>query len=207
VPAGDGPFPGVVLSHGAGGLPSHYAAALAPTMVGWGLAAIATRYTHAADPDLRNAMLSPAGADGASEANVSRAHKARSLLSCVRGVDLERVAAHGHSMGAFVTGELMGTYPADFRAASQTAGGISPGPNATREATAMLIRTSYQIHHGDADRVVGIGLAERLDAILTANGVAHEFHRYAGYTHEQIAMDPMMLDRVRDWYRRHGVLR
>jgi len=206
-PPGAGPFPGVVVSHGAGGLPSNYSASIARTMVTWGLVVIGTRYTHAADPDLRNARLLPAGASGASEANVSRAHKTRDLLSCLGRVDLARVAAHGHSMGAFVTGELAGTYPADVHAASHTAGGTSPGPNATRPATASEIRTPYQIHHGDADRVVSIAQDESLDAILTTSGVPHEFHRYAGYSHEQIALDATMLGRVREWYARHGVLR
>jgi dienelactone hydrolase len=206
-PEGAGPFPAAVVSHGAGGLPSNYSAAVARTMVTWGLVVIATRYTHAADFDLRNALLLPAGPAGASEANVSRAHKARDLLSCRGRVDLSRVAAHGHSMGAFVTGELVGTYPADFRAASHTAGGTSPGPNATQAATASRIRTPYQLHHGDADRVVSIAQDESLDAILTTNGVPHELHRYAGYSHEQMALDPTMLERIRDWYTRHGVLR
>jgi dienelactone hydrolase len=207
VPGGAGPFPGVVVSHGGGGSPSSYSSAIARTMVGWGLAVIATRYTHANDADGRNATFLPAGGDGASEANVARARKARSLLGCVAGVDLARIAAHGHSMGAFLTAELVGTYPADFRAASHTAGGTSPGPLATRPATAAAIRTPYQIHHGDQDRVVLIAQDEALAAILAANAVAHEFHRYLGLGHEQVTSDPVMLDRVRDWYTRHGVLR
>ena len=110
-------------------------------------------------------------------------------------------------MGAFVTGELLGTHPADFRAASHTAGGTSAGANATRPSTAALIRTPYQLHHGDADRVVAIAQDESLASILGANAVPHEFHRYPGYSHEQIASDASMLERVREWYRRHGVLR
>jgi len=206
-PGAGGTFPAVVVSHGAGGSPSNYSANVARTMVGWGLAVIATRYTHAADADGRNATLLPAGGDGASEANVARAHKTRALLGCLSGVDGSRVAAHGHSMGAFVTAELAGTHPGALRAASHTAGGTGPGPNATRPATAAAIRAPYQIHHGEDDRVVGIALDAALDAVLAASAVPHEFHRYAGYSHEQIASDPAMLARVRDWYVRHGVLR
>jgi dienelactone hydrolase len=205
-PAGDGPFPAAVVSHGAGGSPGGYSAAIARAMVGWRMVVIAPRYTHAGDADGRNALLLPRGGDGASEANVQRAKKARELLACLANVDASRVAAHGHSMGAFVTGELLGTYPAEFRAASHTAGGTSPGPNATRPATAERIRTPYQLHHGDADRVVSIAQDEALDSVLSVNAVPHEFHRYAGYTHEQIAFDPLMLARVREWYARHGVL-
>lgn len=203
-PAGSGPFPAVVISHGFGGSPANYSATIARTMTGWGMAAIATMYTHAAPPQDEGNL--PAGDYGASTANVLRAHKARDLLSCLGVVDMRRVAAHGHSMGAFVTGELLGTYPFDFRAASHTAGGVSSGPNATREATARQIRTPYQLHHGDQDTTVALSQDRTLDAILTEVGAPHELIVYPGYTHSQIANDATMLGRVREWYRTHGVL-
>jgi dienelactone hydrolase len=205
-PAGSGPFPAVVVSHGAGGLPAAYSANVGRTMVTWGLVVIATRYTHAADNDGRNATLRPAGAFGASDANVARAEKARALLSCLGYVDMARVAAHGHSMGAFLTAQLVGTHPQDFRAASHTAGGVSPGPNATQAAAAAEITAPYQIHHGDADSVVPLAFDQSLDGILTAHGTRHELHVYGGYTHDQMASDATMLERVRAWYTASGVL-
>ena len=205
-PAGAGPFPGVVISHGKGGLPTGYAANVGRRMVGWGMVVIATRYTHAADNDGRNATLAPAGPDGASEANVARAHKARALLSCLGYVDMTRLSAHGHSMGAFVTGQILGTHTTDFRAASHTAGGVSSGPNATSPAAAARIVTPYQMHHGDADTVVRVELDRALEGSLKASGAEHELHVYAGYSHAQIADDAAMLERVRAWYRGHGVL-
>jgi len=203
-PTGSGPFPAVLVSHGKGGTPRGYSATIARTMVGWGLVAIAPMYTHAPDAeDLGNA---PDGPDGASTANVQRAHKARDLLTCVGGVTLARVAAHGHSMGAFVTGQLLGTFPGDFRAASHTAGGVSDGPNATKPAAAAQIVTPYQLHHGDADQVVALAQDQNLDAILTAHGIPHELNVYAGFDHQAMAFDAGMLSRVRTWYRTHGVL-
>jgi dienelactone hydrolase len=173
-------------------------------MVGWGLVAIGTMYTHAPDAeDLGNA---PDGADGASTANVQRAKKTHDLLTCVGGVDLTRVAAHGHSMGAFVTGQVLGTYPNDFRAASHTAGGVSDGPNATKRAAAEQIVTPYQLHHGDADQVVALFQDQTLDGILAANGTPHVLHVYPGYDHQRITFDPVMLSRVRSWYQTQGVL-
>jgi dienelactone hydrolase len=167
--------------------------------------AIATNYTHA--PDAVDAASLPQGGDGASDANVLRAHKARDLLSCLPGVDMTRLAAHGHSMGAFVTGQLLGTYPGDFRAASHSAGGANDaGPNATRTAAAAAIRTPYQLHHGDADTVVAIGLDRELADILAATRTPHELREYPGFTHEQMALDSAMLERVREWYRARGVL-
>ena len=205
VPAGSGQFPGVVVSHGAGGSASGYSSNIARTMRGWNMVAIATNYTHA--PDSIDAGSLPQGGDGASAANVQRAHKARDLLSCLATVDFTRLAAHGHSMGAFVTGQLLGTWPGDFRAASHTAGGASDGgPNATRTAAVAAIRTPYQLHHGDADTVVNISLDRTFDGILTGSGTPHEFVVYPAYTHEQMALDALMLERVREWYLAHGVL-
>jgi dienelactone hydrolase len=203
-PAGSGPVPAVVVSHGKGGTPRGYSATIARTMVGWGMVVFGPMYTHAPDAeDLGNA---PDGPDGASPANVQRARKAYELLSCIARVDVSRAAAHGHSMGAFVTGQLLGTHPSLFRAASHTAGGVSDGPNATKRAAAEQIVTPYQLHHGDQDQVVALAQDRTLDQILTARGTVHELHVYPGYDHQRITFDSTMLGRVRSWYQAHGVL-
>lgn len=204
MPIGTGPFPAVVISHGKGGTPRGYSARIARTMVGWGMVTIATMYTHA--PDAEDQGNAPNGADGASLANVQRAHKARDLLNCVAGADLTRVAAHGHSMGAFVTGQLLGTYPGAYRAASHTAGGVSSTGAATKPAAAERIITPYQLHHGDQDQVVPLAMDQALNRILAGNGVPHELRIYPGYDHQLITDDPTMLARVRAWYQLHGVL-
>lgn len=206
VPAGGGPFPGVVVSHGKGGTPYAYSANVARVMVGWGMVAIGTMYTHA--PDAQDAGNLPDGPDGASDANVARANKARELLSCVDGVDMNYLAAHGHSMGAFVTGQLLGRYTGIFRAASHTAGGVSQGPNATTPAAAQGIRTPYQLHHSASDTTVALIQDQTLAQILAGNGVPHALYvaEYPRYTHAQIALDPGMLERVRGWYQAYGVL-
>lgn len=202
-PAGTGPFPAAVVSHGKGGTPRGYSARMARIMVGWGMVAIAPMYTHA--PDAEDQGNLPDGPDGASAANVQRARKARELLACVGGVDLTRVAAHGNSMGAFLTGQLLGTYPNLFRAASHTAGGVGTGA-ATKAAAAELITTPYQLHHGDADQTVPLAMDQALAAILAGNGVTHQLHVYPGVDHGGIAFDSTMLFRTRTWYRTHGVL-
>lgn len=204
VPSGTGPFPAVVLSHGKGGTPRAYSSRIARTMVTWGLVGIGPMYTHAPDAEDQGNM--PNGPDGASPANVLRAHKARDLLSCVAGADLTRVAAHGHSMGAFVTGQLLGTYPTAYRAASHTAGGVSSTGAATKPTAAQQIATPYQLHHGDHDQVVPLAMDQALNRILTDNGVPHQLRIYPGYDHQMIAYDATMLARVRVWYETHGVL-
>jgi dienelactone hydrolase len=205
-PPGAGPFPAVVLSHGKGGTPRAYSANIARTMVGWGLVAIGTMYTHA--PDAEDAGNLPDGPDGASDANVLRAHKARDLLSCLGTVDLTRVAAHGHSMGAFLTGQLLGTYPDDFRVASHTAGGVGSGPNATKPDVAARIRTPYALHHSDADLTVPLVMDQALAGILAQSGTEHRLVTapYQGLSHGDMSANPLMLQRVRSWYLRHGLL-
>src|SRR4029077_17037142 len=89
------------LSHGAGGNAQSYGRALGSVMRTWGLVCIAVNYTH-----VRGALLGAPGTllqQGASPVNAFRAHAAVTVLARLRYVDVRRVAAHGHSMGAFVT--------------------------------------------------------------------------------------------------------
>ena len=201
-PAGPGPFGAVIISHGAGGNASALPRALAIEMRRWGLVGIATNYTHSAGVPI--GAPGTANDPGASDANVQRAHAVREILRTLAYVDQSRVAAHGHSMGAFVTTALLAAYPNDVRVASHTAGGVRPanfiaGPAPT-EAQARMIRTPYQLHHGDQDMVVSITQDQRLDAILQANPVAHELYVYAGADHDDVSQNPTVLSRIRSWY-------
>jgi dienelactone hydrolase len=205
-PAGSGPFGAVVISHGAGGNVSAYSRSIAIEMRRWGLVTIATNYTHAGGVPIG----SPGTVNdpGASDANVRRGHVVREILRTLPYVDQSRVAAHGHSMGAFVTTALVAAYPGDFRVASHTAGGVRPdgaGLAAPTESQARAIRTPYQLHHGDRDDVVPIAQDQRLDAILRANAVPHEFHVYPGAAHSDVAQSTTVLARVRTWYAAHQV--
>ncbi|MBK7079083.1 MAG: dienelactone hydrolase family protein [Myxococcales bacterium] len=204
-PAGAGPFPAVVVSHGKGGAASGYGAQIATVMRGWGMVAIATNYSHGSD----SVGELPPATDGASPGNLQRARKALALLRCVPAVDLTRIAAHGHSMGAMVTTGLAATAPGQLRAASHTAGGVDDTgaePAAPTSALAAAIDAPYQLHHGDADTVVPIALDRALAALLAAGQVDSAFVAYPGYSHSAIPLDSTMLARVRTWYQDHGVL-
>jgi dienelactone hydrolase len=206
-PAGGGPFGAVVISHGAGGNVSALPRTLALEMRRWGLVAIATNYTHSAGVPL--GAPGTASDPGASDANIQRAHAVREILRTLAYVAQTKVAAHGHSMGAFVTTALVAAYPNDFRVASHTAGGIRlpgiiAGP-APSESQARLIRTPYQLHHGDQDTVVPVSQDQRLDAVLQANGVTHEFHVYPGVDHIEVSLESTVLARIRAWYAAHQV--
>ena len=132
------------------------------------MVAIGTMYTHA--PDADDAGNLPDGPDGASDANVACANKARELLSCVRRRGHARLAAHGNSMGAFVTGQLLGRYTGIFRAASHTSGGVSQGPERDHSPPRPGIRTPYQLHHSAADTTVALIQVPNLAQILAGNG-------------------------------------
>ncbi|MGB3965492.1 MAG: prolyl oligopeptidase family serine peptidase [Planctomycetota bacterium] len=199
-------YPAVILNHGNGGNANGYSAGIAATMRTWGLVCIMTNLTHAGGVPLGAPGL--ATERGASAANVLRNRKCIDLLQSLGYVDMRRLAAHGHSMGAFATGALLGTHPQWFLAGSHTAGGMStqPGAAATTLAQAQGITTPYQLHHGDADTTVPLAMDQALANQLAANPTVHQLLVYPGYTHSQISNDAGMLSTVRAWYQQHGLL-
>ncbi|HEY2825560.1 MAG TPA: prolyl oligopeptidase family serine peptidase [Gemmatimonadales bacterium] len=206
-PKGSGPFPAVILSHGFEGNAALFSRIMGPVMVGWGLVVIAPNYTHASGVPIG----APGGASepGASEANVLRAHMTYALLARLGYVDLSRVALHGHSMGAYLGVAVAGTFPRDFRVASQTGGGIRPdrvraGPAPTAEQ-ARGIRTPFQMHHGESDATVPVDYDVRFAQVLSGLGVEHQLHTYPGKGHLQVRADPVVLSRIHDWYAAHGM--
>ena len=205
-PRGRGPFPAIVLSHGAGSNAQSYGRELGSVMRTWGLVCIAVDYTHSRGvPDGAPGTLLQ---QGASPANTFRAHAAVTVLARLRYVDVRRVAAHGHSMGAFVTTAFAADYPNDVRVASHTSGGVlldaihREGMPLPSVAQARRIQAPYQWHHGLLDFAVPFLLDRRFDSVLTA---PHEGHLYRRLRHAEVATDPEVLSRVRAWYTAHGM--
>jgi dienelactone hydrolase len=206
VPSGAGPFPAVVLSHGSGGSARFIANEVGRTMVGWGFVCIAVDYTHAVGVP-RGAPGDPSET-GASRANVLRAHMTRELLGRLPYVDTTRVAAHGHSLGAYLQVAWLSAYPHDVEVASHTGGGIRPPQSRIAPAPtvdeASRVRVPYQLHHGSSDETVPLSWDERLAAILKEHGVPSALYVYDG-GHLAPRSNPVMLERVRQWYATHGV--
>jgi predicted esterase len=172
----------------------------------WGVVTIGVNYTHAVGVP----MGSPGGANdrGASHANVERAHMTHGLLRRLQYVDMARVALHGHSMGAYLNAAVAGAYPADFRVASATGGGVRPDRFASGPAPSSQqvrgIRIPFQLHHGANDEVVPLDYDRRFAALLEDRHVPHELYVYPG-GHLAPRSSPLMLDRVREWYMKYGI--
>jgi len=201
-PTGNGPFPAVLISHGQGQTANVFGAKLSTEMVKWGLVCIAPNYTFGARDkaagapgvaDIRNTNITD---------NLKRAHKCLDILGALGYVDMNRVAVHGHSKGAFLTVAIAGAFPAEIRAASHTAGGEQP----YNKEHSLKVRSPYSIHHGDADTSVRITCDERFKTTLTKNKVEHEMHVYPGVIHSKTSTNETVLTRVKAWYIKHGVL-
>jgi predicted esterase len=124
-------------------------------------------------------------------------------------VDMSRLALHGHSLGAFVTTATAGTHADFFRVASHTAGGMGPSviPAVTPTASQVAgVRAPYQMHHGALDVVVPAYADQLLAEAFQAQGLDHELVVYPTEGHDGLRASSTMLERVRAWYARHGVL-
>src|SRR5215467_1330779 len=169
-PGGAGPFPAVILSHGSQGSARFISNEVGRTMVTWGFVTIAVDYTHAVDVPVG----APGGRSetGASRANVLRAHMTRELLRRIPYVDNTRVAAHGHSLGAYLRVAWFAAFPRDVQVASHTGGGIRPPAsriaNAPTVGEAERISVPYQLHHGSSDETVPLSWDERLASVHRA---------------------------------------
>jgi dienelactone hydrolase len=184
-PTGAGPFGAVIISHGAGGTSVRFLVRWQSRCVdgGWWASPRTTRIPRECPSAHRERRTNP----GASDANVLRGHAVREILRTLSYVDQSRVAAHGHSMGAFVTTALVARYPADFRVASHTAGGIKlPGSSSGRlRARRRLARSERRISCTTAisTRLSRLRRTSVLMRFSRGTGVVHEFHVYPGVNH------------------------
>ena len=202
-------FPAVILNHATGGSAINIATNHGQRMRDWGMVAISVNLTHAGSELIENETPGSFGNDlGASNANIARARKCFDILSSLGIVDMNRLATHGHSRGAFVTGGLAGKYSNLLRAASHTSGGIDESRSDDgfiSPALANNITVPYQLHHGSEDKVVPLEAGQRLANTLENNGIEYEIWVYEGKKHN-IASLPDVLTRIKSWYIKHGVL-
>ena len=204
-PAGIGPFPAIVINHGTGGNANSYSNSIAKKMVGWGYVTIAANYTHSAGVNCGSpgSCIESDGEWGASNSNLLRAMKTRQVLVSLSYVDSLKLAAFGHSRGAFITTGLAGYYPGSFKVFGHTAGGINSSTVEPTAATAMRITKPYVMHHGDMDNTVPIARDYALRDLLNSRSVTNTLYVYPGYSHSQISNDSLMFERTKQWFQLH----
>ena len=195
-----------MLSHGAGGNAQSYGRKLGSVMRTWGLVCIAVNYTHS-----RGVPHGAPGTllqQGASPANAFRAHAAVTVLARLRYVDIRRVAAHGHSMGAFVTTAFAAAYPDDVRVASHTSGGVLLDAIHREGMPFPSVAQARRIRHRISGTTASWTTPSR--SCSTGGSTPSSLRpmraiSIATSRHAQVATDPEVLSRVRAWYTAHGM--
>lgn len=203
-PAGTGPFPAVLISHGKGGSALGFGRPKALEMATWGYVGIAVDYTHAANSGW------PSKHDGASEENIRRALKCLEILRSLPYVSDNQLAAYGNSMGAFVTIALAAQPAANLKATAITAGGIAsaPGWPAPDPGVAAQVKSPMLILHGDADTTVQPVQSLNLKNVLDAIPMRNERVLYAGVGHNLHQVQAAnVYARVKNWFRTYVMQR
>jgi dienelactone hydrolase len=203
-PATTGSLPAVLISHGKGGTASGFSLPKAHLMTNWGVVGIGPDYTHAGSGSIPEQ-------EGYSPENSRRARACLSILRNLSGVDTNRLAAYGNSMGAFLTAGLCGELTNVFRAAAITAGGTS-GSTQTNVASPAVqevqgIRAPFLMLHGSADTTVRPEQSALLQAILASNGVPNKRVLFDGVGHGLVnERSDEVFGLIKDWFTQWGVL-
>jgi dienelactone hydrolase len=169
-PAGTGPFPAVIIQHGAGGTATGYSLQKAGEMMPWGLVCIAPTLTHAAGGETNPVNM------GFCAENLERARACLNVLLPLSYVETNRLAIFGHSMGAFASigdASVLGTA---FRACVSTSGGVIPDSAGTNNAAPTVteaagVRNPFLLFACDADPIVPPMRSQLFQQLLNSNSV------------------------------------
>ncbi len=177
-PAGTGPFPAILLLHGAGGNISFWLDRIAPFIGGLGVALYAVHYfdrtdTVRADPaTITDGYHVPLWLDTVSDA--------LEAIAARPAINPRRIALLGISLGAFLS-LAHATLPdrRRVRAIVEVSGGlVAPyfdSATATFPPTLIL--------HGEQDTVVPISHARSLDDLLTRLDIPHQVQLFPAEGH------------------------
>jgi len=208
-PAGNGPFPAAIVSHGQGGSATSYSLPKAQEFLAWGMVSIGPNYTHAA-----GGSTAPEDTGDCPE-NIARGLACLNVLKSFSFVDPNRVALWGHSKGAYVTIGLAAAAPQAFAAAGMSSGGIIPDAAGTNQSAPTVTQASttaapFIMFHADADPVVSPTQSALFEQTLDALGVPNQRILYATNQHNlhQVpSINADMLSHYQSWLTTYGVLR
>ena len=214
-PAGNGPFPGVIISHGAGGTANGYSLTKAREISAWGVVCIGPTLTHTAGGETNSYNM------GFCPENLARISVCANVLASLSYVDTNRLALFGHSMGAFATIGSAAVLTNRFRAAVITAGGVIPDSAGTNNAAPTVteanpIRKPFLMFHCDGDPVVPAIRSELFQQILDTNAVLNQRILYSSNSipnqnnwhniHQDAAINADVLTNTFQWFQARGIL-
>jgi carboxymethylenebutenolidase len=177
VPSSGGPFPAVILLHGAGGRgwASDDFEAMCQKLAEHGYYSEFIEYYSQTDPIAPGYRTNPLKTFSVWMREVNSGIDA---LGKNPTVDAKHIALMGFSMGSYLSLTFAVTYPNKAAAIVEYYGGL-PKPLESR----AVIMPPTLILHGSADNLVPVAQAIALDAALTRAGRPHEMHIYPGDSH------------------------
>ncbi|MBN1515267.1 prolyl oligopeptidase family serine peptidase [Candidatus Sumerlaeota bacterium] len=157
-PAGDGPWPVIVVNHGASNQPLDKAMQIGPALAQRGYVTIAPRYSFAGPK--HDGGTGPSRREQDVKLCIAAAKFAQALDFC----DSERCAVAGISAGGFLILRVLTQRPQPFKAAAVVSAGIGAIPD--EESELDRIATPLLVQHSAADEVVPVAYGENLYRFL-----------------------------------------
>jgi carboxymethylenebutenolidase len=177
VPSGAGPFPAVVLLHGAGprNMGTDQFEDLCAKLADHGY------YTEFIEYYSQTAPASVGNVPGMMRDFPIWLTEVQAGVAALKknpAVNPHKIAMMGFSLGSFISLSYGSSNPSDVAAIVEYYGGLIPGSDAHAASMPPVL-----IIHGDIDRIVPVSQATDLDAALTKAGRPHEMKIYPGAEH------------------------
>jgi carboxymethylenebutenolidase len=178
LPAGAGPWPAVVVLHGAEGSKLNPGYRLiAQGLADAGFAALQVDYFSQTPGS--GAFGVPPASDYEKDAPIwlREIGDGVNYLQTRPEIDPQRIGLNGYSLGAFMALDAAMLDPR-VKAVAEFYGGVIPGLARNLDQMPPVL-----ILHGDADSIVPVGYAYTLKALLSAHGRPYEIQIYPGAQH------------------------
>jgi carboxymethylenebutenolidase len=170
------PHPALLILHGSGGAASYWTSRVAPALLAAGVAAYAPHYFDKTGTQRATTEMIFDGRHFI--AWLTAVQDAVTYVAARPGVDARRIGVLGISLGGYLAVAL-GIEDRRVRAVVELSGGVPLGWE-DRITPAM---PPTLILHGDADRVVPVAEARKLQQLLDQHHVPHEFEVFPQETH------------------------